>query len=109
MPYDEKLAGRIRKALTPRPDVMERKMFGGLAFMLRGNMCCGAMKDTLMLRLGHEGVAGALKEPHVRPREFTGRTMKSMACVDPEGIASDEDLYRWVNLAADFAESLPPK
>jgi TfoX/Sxy family transcriptional regulator of competence genes len=64
MPYDEPLAGRIRKALTPRPDVMERKMFGGLAFMLRGHMCCGVMKDTLMLRLGNEGVAGALKEPH---------------------------------------------
>ena len=109
MAYEERIAERIRKALTPRPDVTERKMFGGLAFMLRGNMCCGVSKDTLMLRLGNEGAAEALKEPHVRPMDFTGKTMKSMAFVDPEGIASDEDLYRWVNRAADFAESLPPK
>ena len=109
MAYDETLAGRIRKALTPRPDVMERKMFGGLAFMLRGNMCCGAMNDTLMLRLGNELAAAALKEAHARPMDFTGKPLKSMVYVDAPGIASDEDLYSWVNKAADFAETLPAK
>ena len=109
MAYDETLAGRIRKALTPRPDVMERKMFGGLAFILRGNMCCGVVGDTLMLRLGNEGAASALGEPHTRPMDFTGKIMKSMLYVGPDGIAADEDLYRWVNRGADFAETLPPK
>ena len=109
MAYDETLAARIRRALTPRPDIDERKMFGGLAFMLRGNMCCGVVSDTLMLRLGNEGAAAALEEPHTRPMDFTGRPMKSMVYVDPGGTASDEDLYRWVNRGADFAATLPPK
>lgn len=109
MAYDESLAARIRRALAPRPDVAEKKMFGGLAFLLRGNMCCGVVKDVLMVRLGDEGAAAALAEPHVRPMDFTGRPLKSMAYVDPPGIAADADLYRWVNRAADFAGSLPPK
>lgn len=109
MAYDETVAARIRKALAPRADVTERKMFGGLAFMLRGNMCCGVANDTLMLRLGNEGAAAALQEPHVRVMDFTGRVMKSMVYVGPGGIAADDDLYRWVNRTADFAETLPPK
>ncbi len=109
MAYDETLAGRIRQALAPRPDIGERKMFGGLAFMLAGNMCCGVIADTLMLRLGNEGATEALGEPHTRPMDFTGRVMKSMLYVGPAGIATPEDLHRWVNRAADFAASLPPK
>ncbi len=109
MAYDETLAERIRQTLAPRPDVNERKMFGGLAFMLAGNMCCGVVADTLMLRLGNEGTAEALKEPYTSPMDFTGRVMKSMLYVGPGGIASPEDLHRWVNRAADFAASLPPK
>lgn len=109
MAYDETLAGRIRQALAPRPDIDERKMFGGLAFLLRGNMCCGVVGDTLMLRLGKEGAAEALKEPHTRPMDFTGKPLKSMVYVDPEGIASLEELHRWVNRGADFAATLPAK
>ena len=109
MAYDEALAARIRQALAPRPDIDERKMFGGLAFLLRGNMCCGVVADTLMLRLGNEGAAEALKEPHTRPMDFTGKPLKSMVYVGSEGIASPEDLQRWVNRGADFAETLPPK
>jgi TfoX/Sxy family transcriptional regulator of competence genes len=109
MAYDETLAARIRQALAPRPDIDERKMFGGLAFMLRGNMCCGVAGERLMLRLGNEGAAAALREPHTRPMDFTGKPLKSMVYVDPEGIASPEDLNRWVNRAADFAAALPPK
>lgn len=109
MAYSEKLAARIRQTLAPRPDVMERKMFGGLAFMLRGNMCCGVVGDMLMLRLGADGAAAALNEPHTRPMDFTGKVMKSMVYVGPEGIATPQDLNRWVNRGADYAASLPPK
>ena len=109
MAYSEELASRIRQTLAPRADVMERKMFGGLAFMLRGNMCCGVVGDMLMLRLGNEGAAAALAEPHTRPMDFTGKPLKSMIYVGPEGVAALEDLNRWVNRGADFAASLPPK
>lgn len=109
MAYDEELASRIRQTLAPREDVMERKMFGGLAFMLRGNMCCGVVGDMLMLRLGKEGAAAALKEPHTKPMDFTGKVLKSMVYVGPEGSAAPEDLNRWVNRGADFAATLPPK
>ena len=109
MAYDESLAARIRRALVRRSDIDERPMFGGLAFMLRGNMCCGVVDDTLMLRLGNEGAAAALEEPHTRPMDFTGKPMRSMVYVGPGGIATNDDLYRWVNRAADFAETLPPK
>jgi TfoX/Sxy family transcriptional regulator of competence genes len=109
MAYDENLASRIRQSLAPRADLMERKMFGGLAFMLRGNMCCGVVGDRLMLRLGEEGVAAALQEPHTSPMDFTGKVMKSMVYVDPEGTAAPEDLNRWVNRGADYAVGLPPK
>ena len=80
MAYSEELASRIRRALTARADVMERKMFGGLAFMLRGNMCCGVVGDMLMLRLGNEGAAAALEEPHTKPMDFTAlvEIMKSL-------------------------------
>ncbi len=109
MAYSEDLATRIRRALAPRADVMERKMFGGLAFMLGGNMCCGVVGDRLMLRLGNEGAATALAEPHTRPMDFTGKPLKSMVYVEAEGIASPEELHRWVNRGADFAASLPAK
>jgi TfoX/Sxy family transcriptional regulator of competence genes len=109
MAYSEELATRIRQALAPRADVDEKKMFGGLAFMLAGNMCCGVVGDMLMLRLGNEGAAEALKEPHTKPMDFTGKPLKSMVYVGPEGIAALEDLIRWVNRGANFAASLPPK
>ena len=87
---------------------MERQMFGGLAFMLGGYMFCGVVKDTLMVRLGPEGARHALREPHVRPMDFTGRPMKSMVFVEPGGLAGAA-LRRWVDAAAEFARGLPPK
>ena len=84
-------------------------MFGGLAFMLRGYMCCGVLKDELVLRLGPEGAEQARREPHTREMDFTGKPMKSMVIVRPAGCASDEALGDWVRRAADFAASLPPK
>ncbi len=109
MAYDEYLASRIRQAPAPRADIMERKMFGGVALMLRGNMCCGVVGDMLMLRLGREGASAASQEPHTSPMDFTGKAMKSMVYVEPEGTADRESLNRWVNRGADYAASLPPK
>jgi len=108
MAYDEDLANRIREVLPAGEPVTEVRMFGGLAFMLGGHMCCGVVKDTLMVRLGAEGAARALAEPHVRPMDFTGRPSKGMIYVDPAGLA-DPDLRRWVDAAAGYARALPPK
>jgi TfoX/Sxy family transcriptional regulator of competence genes len=94
--YDETLAGRIRAILEPRADVEERRMFGGLAFMVGGRMACGVIHDDLMVRVGHEGHDEALGEPHTRPMDFTGRPSRGMVYVEPAGIASDEALERWV-------------
>jgi len=107
--YDEAVAERVRKALRRRKGVTERKMFGGIAFMLNGNMCCGVLERDLMLRLGDEGAAKALEERHTRPMDFTGKPLKSMVYVAPAGFRTDAALKAWVKRAADFARSLPPK
>ena len=109
MVFDEKLAGRVRKALARRKGVKEQKMFGGIAFMLHGNMCCGVLDDELVLRLGPELAAKALKRAHTRPVDFTGRVMKSMIMVAPAGHKTDVSLKKWLAEAAGFAASLPPK
>lgn len=109
MAYDEMLAQRIRMALAGRDGVTERKMFGGIAFMVGGNMCCGVVGDDLMVRVGPERHEQALARPHVRPMDFTGRPMKGMAYVAPAGCRAEADLAAWVDMAADFAASLPHK
>lgn len=109
MAYDEELAGRIRRALAGRAGVGERKMFGGLAFMLAGHMCCGVVGNELVLRLGPEGTEAALEKPHTRPMDFTGRPLKGFVFVAREGAGTDEAVQHWVEQAAAFAESLPPK
>ena len=83
-------------------------MFGGLAFMLDGNMCCGIVGDRLMLRLGADLAAQALRRPHVQPMDFTGRPMTGMVYVAPEGLRG-KALRPWVEQAAGFARTLPPK
>lgn len=108
MAYDEALANRVRDALSGREGLSEREMFGGIAFMLDGNMACGVIGEDLMLRLGPDAER-ALAKPHTRPMDFTGKPMKTTIYVDPEGTASDEALAAWVDAAADFASILPPK
>ena len=109
MPYDEKLADRIRQVLPKQKAISERKMFGGIAFMLGGNMCCGVAKDLLMARIGPEGYERALREPYVQPMDFTGRPLRGFVYVSPAGYQTDESLESWVGRAVRFASSLPPK
>jgi len=109
MAYDDTLASRVRDVLPDRVDLTEKKMFGGLCFLLGGNMCCGITGDQLMLRIGPEAYEAALSRPHAREMDFTGRAMKGMIYVDAEGISTEEDLADWVGLAVRFAGNLPPK
>jgi TfoX/Sxy family transcriptional regulator of competence genes len=109
MAFDEALAERIRDVLAPRAEVSERKMFGGIAFLVSGNMAVGLVGDDLMVRLAPDDAERALAEPNTRPMDFTGRPMKGMVFVDSAGTAADDDLASWVDAGADFAASLPPK
>jgi TfoX/Sxy family transcriptional regulator of competence genes len=109
MAYNEDLTERIRSVLPRKQGFTERKMFGGIAFMLHGNMCCGIVEDSLMIRLGKEGVEEALKQPHTHPMDFTGKVMKSMLYVSMEGTELDADLESWVQAAMKYAATLPPK
>jgi len=109
MAYDEALAERVRSLLAAREGVSERKMFGGLAFMVNRNMACGVLGDELMVRLDYEDAERALGEEHVRPMDFTGKPLRGMVYVATAGIAADADLGSWVDAGADYAASLPPK
>jgi len=109
MAYDEKLADRIRYQLASRSDVTERKMFGGIAFMVGGNMACGVLGEDLIVRLGDEDGERALAEDGVRPFDFTGKPMRNIVYVSPERTSEDDGLSEWVDAGADFAASLPPK
>ena len=108
MAYDEQLAVRIRTLLANRTDVTERKMFGGLTFMIRGHMCCGVNGDELIVRLDPDRQDAALARPHARPMDLTGRPMRGFITVQPEGLKGGA-LNRWVREAVIRAESLPPK
>jgi len=109
MAYSEELAARIREVLARRKGVAEKKMFGGLTFMLRGHLCCGVVKAELVLRLGPEQGEKALKKPYTRECDFTGRPLKGMVMVSPGGSQTAHDLWQWVQQAADFVSSLPAK
>jgi TfoX/Sxy family transcriptional regulator of competence genes len=109
MGYDAHLADRIRTLLAGRGGLSERKMFGGAAFLVHGHMCCGVLNTDLVLRLGPEAAARALRRPHTRPMDFTGKPMKSMVYVEAEGTDSGEALEAWVEEAYAHARTLPPK
>ena len=109
MAYDEKLAARVRKTLQQVPGVEERKMFGGLAFLLNGHMFCGIVREDLMVRVGPEQHEAALAEPHVRPMDFTGRPLRGMVYVGAAGLQSAPALRQWVERGHSLARSLPPK
>ncbi len=109
MAYDEGTAQRLREVLQEMPGVTEKKMFGGIAFMINGNMCAGVVRDTLMLRVGPENYETALEQPHVRPMDFTGRPLTGFVYIDPDGFEADADLARWIDLAWQFIRELPAK
>ncbi len=109
MAYDEALADRIRVALAARQGVAEKKMFGGVSFMVDGKMAVGVQKDDLMLRVSEEQFSKALARPHVRPMDFTGRPMVGFLYVAPGGCETDADLRAWVEMAVAYAQSLPAK
>jgi TfoX N-terminal domain len=109
MAYDEALAARIRDILGGAEGVAEKKMFGGIAFLINGNMACGVNRDDMIVRLEPEQTDAALAEPHVRLFDMTGRPMKGWVVVGPGGVAEDADLRSWVGRGADFARSLPAK
>ena len=110
MSYDPRTAERVRRILSNRRDVNEKRMVGGLSFMVAGSMCCGVAGSALMVRVGADARERALAEPHVRPMEFAGRPLAGFVCVDPPGFRTDASLLMWIQRGIDFASMLaPPK
>ncbi|HEV8653870.1 MAG TPA: TfoX/Sxy family protein [Actinomycetes bacterium] len=109
MAYDEGLATRIRELIGGESGLAEKKMFGGLAFLLNGNMACGVHGDDLIVRTDPTVYETSLSESGVRPFDLTGRPMKGWILVDTSGHGEDDDLRRWVDRGVGYARSLPPK
>ena len=109
MPFDEGVAQRLREVFDDRKDIVEKRMFGGIAFMHRGNMCCGIVNDVLMARVGPDAYEDAPARPYARKMDFTGKAMKGFVYVDPDGFAEDEALREWVSLCENFSGALPAK
>jgi hypothetical protein len=107
--YDEALAQRVREVLRNRRGITERKMFGGIAFMLRGHMFVGISGHSLMARVGPQNYEAALARAAVREMDFTGRPLRGYVFVAPQGLKSAAQLRHWVTLCADFVATLPPK
>lgn len=109
MPYDEKLAERVRAVFQSESGCTEKKMFGGICFMVGGNMAVGVTGTDLMVRPGPINFEAALELPHARPMDFTGRPMKGFVFVEADGLTTDTGLAAWVERGAAFARSLPTK
>lgn len=109
MAYDEQLAQRIRSMLKEVPGWVEKKMFGGVGYLVNGNMACGINGERLIVRLPEADYTVALTQPHVRVFDMTGRPMKGWITVNPSGIASEGDLKAWVERGLHYAQELPPK
>jgi TfoX/Sxy family transcriptional regulator of competence genes len=109
MAFDEKLAQRVRDNLQHHPGFSERKMFGGVGFMLNGNMACGVTGDHLLVRVGKENYEQTLENPHAHEFDMTGRPMTGWVTIQPEGLESDEALTDWIRRGLIFALTLPPK
>jgi TfoX/Sxy family transcriptional regulator of competence genes len=109
MAYNEELAGRLRLKLKGHPGIVEKKMFGGVGYLLNGNMTCGVYKDDLIVRLGAKDFEAALKKPNVRVFDITGRPMKGWILVQKKGLASHKALQGWIDKSLEMAAALPPK
>ena len=109
MAYDDRLAERVRQELSDHRRITEKKMFGGIAFMIRGNMCCGIIGDRLMVRVGPDAYEESLKLKHAAAMDYTGKPMRGFVYVVPEGTRTARQLRAWIQRGLDFAESLPAK
>ena len=109
MAYNTHLAERIRAAVKRQPGITEKQMFGGIGFLLHGNLLVGVWKESLIVRLGPEVGTAALSEPHVGPMDITGKPMKGWVIIAPEGLATKTDLQTWITLAMQFVKGLEPK
>jgi len=109
MAYNEALADRIRDEFLGRTDVREKKMFGGLCFMIAGNMCCGIVGDKLMARVGPDQYESCLKKQHVTVMDFTGKPMKGMIYIESAGIKTQKQLSNWLDICLRFIATLPAK
>ena len=109
MAYDAGLAHRVHDVLSGEPGLDEKKMFGGIGYMLNGNLACGLWGDALIVRCGPDAYEEALAQPHTGVFDVTGRVMKGWVLVAAEGITEDHDLADWIKKGTDFALSLPPK
>ena len=109
MAYSESLARRVREAIGKQRGMAEKKMFGGVCFLLHGNLCVGIWKTSLIARLGPEQAAAALQEPYVGEFDVTGRPMKGWVMIEPDGLESERQLALWLERAQAFVETLPKK
>jgi TfoX/Sxy family transcriptional regulator of competence genes len=109
MAFDEILAERIRKRLAHKEGIEEKKLFGGIGFLLNGNMLVGVWKDSLIVRVGQDGYEKALLEPYVKPFDITGRPTKNWVLVSPEGVEEDVQLKAWIQRAVRFVGKLAAK
>jgi hypothetical protein len=109
MAYSKSLAARVRHLLSAERGLVEKRMFGGVVFMLHGNMCLGVWEEALIARLGISEGERALKQPHVRPFDVTGKPMRGWILIDLDGLESDRQLGEWIGLAVQFVRTLPPK
>ena len=109
MGYDLKIAERVRRSLSSQRDVVEKRMVGGLSFVVGGSMCCGVTGSALMVRVGAEARERTLARPHVRPMEFAGRPLAGFVLVDPEGFRTEATLAAWVQQGLDFVATLQAK
>ena len=103
MPYDEALAQRIRELAARRRDIAERKMFGGIAFMVSGRLACCVLENRMIVRIGEQATAKYIGMTHVSPMDFSGKAMKAFATIEPEGLRTKTQLSRWFAMAVEFA------
>ena len=109
MAFDESLAARIREALERTKNIVEKKMFGGVAFLFHGNLLVGVRKDSLVVRIGADEYTGAFRDTHVREFDIKGKPMKGWIVVESEGIEGDDQLKEWIRKAMEFVETRPAK
>lgn len=109
MAFDETLATRIRQSLARRKNIEDKRMFGGIGFLLNGNLLVGVSKDSLIVRIGPDEYQEAMLEPHVKAFDITGKPMKGWVLVEPHGVENDDQLKQWIERALKFVRKLPAK